>query len=275
MNIKSEKKVTKAQALKLAGGALIIAGFLLALLNPLLAIVPVFLAYLLLRRAKKHVVKQGTSVLQDDGRSPVVYLRSFKDEEQESSPLHRFRNAGLSNKTMLADTVGNNGVQEQDALGYVFRKIGPYIALGRPSEELPELGSSKLYVSDHEWQDTIRGFLSRSRLVVFRAGITDSLKWELFEIVRTVSPRKTLMILPVRELDYVSFIQWANSIMPVPLPERFPSSRLVRFDDAWTPSSLPCRRTLTQSLAQFFEQNGIVVRESYWEKVLEHNGIRW
>jgi hypothetical protein len=43
MNIKSEKKVTKAQALKLAGGALIIAGFLLALLNPLLAIVPVFL----------------------------------------------------------------------------------------------------------------------------------------------------------------------------------------------------------------------------------------
>ena len=38
---------------------------------------------------------------------------------------------------------------------------------------------------------------------------------------------------------------------------------------------VPCRRTLTQSLAQFFEQNGIVVRESYWEKVLEHNGIRW
>ena len=95
MNIKSEKEVTNAQALKLAGGALIIAGFLLALLNPLLAIVPVFLAYLLLRRAKKHVVKQGTSVLQDDGRPPVVYLRSFKDEEQESSPLHRFRNAGL------------------------------------------------------------------------------------------------------------------------------------------------------------------------------------
>ena len=52
MNIKSEKEVTNAQALKLAGGALIIAGFLLALLNPLLAIVPVFLAYLLLRRAK-------------------------------------------------------------------------------------------------------------------------------------------------------------------------------------------------------------------------------
>lgn len=98
---------------------------------------------------------------------------------------------------------------------------------------------------------------------------------ELAEIVQTVGPRKVLMILPVREQDYLSFIQWANSVMPKRLPEGFPSSRLVKFDDAWTPSYLPHGRTLTQSLAQFFEQNGIILKESYWQKILEHNGLRW
>jgi hypothetical protein len=243
-----KRKTTKAKALKLGAGILLIVGLL--------------------------SIKRGEAVLRDDARPPVVYLRSFKDEEIESAALHRFKNFGL-HKAMLADTVPNNGVQEQDALGYVFRKIGPYIALGRPNEELPELGSSKLYVPNNEWQDTVRDLLNRSRLVIFRAGITDSLKWELAEIVRTVKPRQLLAILPVRESDYVSFIRWANSIVPVPLPATSPCSRLVKFDDTWTPSFLRRGRTLTQSLLEFFEQNEIIITETYWEKIIEHNGLRW
>ena len=113
---------------------LVIAGFLLAFLNPIFAIIPLYAAYLLLRRGKKHSVERGESVLQGDTRPPVVYLRSFKDEELESSVFDRFKNLASSDKTWLAATVPNNGIQEQDALGYVFRKIGPYIALGRPGE---------------------------------------------------------------------------------------------------------------------------------------------
>jgi hypothetical protein len=271
----SNRSPSKAKALKYAGGVLVLAGLLSAFLNPLLAVVPVYVGYLLLRRGKKHSVDRGQSVLRDDRRAPVVYLRSFKDEEIESSVLHRFKKLASPDKTWLAATVPNNGVQEQDALGHVFRKIGPYIALGRPGEKIPELGSSKLYASNGEWQDRIREFFNNSRLVVFRAGITDSLKWELAEIVRAVTPEKVLMILPVTEGDYQSFVRWANSVMPKPLPKDFPSTRLVKFDDAWTPCYLPPGRTLTESLAPFFEENGIVLTESYWEKILEHNGLRW
>jgi hypothetical protein len=275
MDIESRKRTASANALKLAGGVLLIVGFLSCFLNPLLMIIPAYVGYLLLRRAKKYDVARAASVLQADGRPPVIYLRSFKEEELESAPLYRFRNAWLDKQTWLSDTVANNSVQEQDALGYVFRKIGPYIALGRPGEELPELGSSKLYVSNGEWQGTVRKLLDRSRLVVFEAGITDSLKWELAEIVRTVIPQKILMILPVKEQDYFSFIQWANYVMPVPLPAKFPSSRLVMFVDTWIPSYLPRERTWTETLTPFLEMNGIVVKESYWGKLLEHNGVRW
>ena len=269
------RKSTKAKALKLAGGALIIVGLSLALINPLLATIPVFSAYLLLRRAKKHNVKQEGTAWQVDSRPPVIYLRSFKDEEQQAVFFDRFSKAGRSNETMLADTVPNNSVQEQDALGYIFRKIGPYFALGRPGEELPELGSTKIYVGNEEWQTKIRDLLDHARLVVFSAGITDSLRWELAELVRRVSPHKILMILPVRERDYLGFIHWANAILPAPFPATFPPSRLVMFDEGWSPSYLPRGRTLTQSLAKFLEKNGIVITESYLEKFLEHNGLRW
>jgi hypothetical protein len=83
------------------------------------------------------------------------------------------------------------------------------------------------------------------------------------------------MILPVREEDYHSFIQWANSILLKQLPESFPPSRLCTFDDTWRPSYLPKGRSLTESLKPYFAQNGILVTESYWEKFLEHNGLRW
>ncbi|HKC93843.1 MAG TPA: hypothetical protein VKB81_07455 [Nitrospira sp.] len=271
----SSRSPAKAKALKLAGAIVLIAGLVVGFLNPLFAIIPCYIAYLLLRRGKKHTVKIGDSVLKDDARPPVLYLRSFKDEELDSSVFHRFTNLASPDKTWLAGTVPNNGVQEQDALGYIFRKIGPYIALGKPGEELPELGSSKLYASNDEWQNTIRAFFEKSRLVVFRAGVTESLKWELAEIVRTVSPRKVLMIMPIKEADYRSFIQWANSIMPKRFPKDYPSSRLVKFDSDWTPSYLPPGRTLMGSLAPFCDQNGIILKETYWEKILEHNGLRW
>jgi hypothetical protein len=134
MDHDSSRSPAKAKALKLAGTITLIAGLLVGFVNPLLAIIPCYIAYLLLRRGKKYTVKIGDSVLKDDDRPPVLYLRSFKDEDLDSSVFHRFKNLASSDKTWLAATVPNNGVQEQDALGYIFRKIGPYIALGKPAK---------------------------------------------------------------------------------------------------------------------------------------------
>jgi hypothetical protein len=242
---------------------------------PVLVIVlPIYLGYLLLRRGRKHSVESGEAELARDARSPVLYLRSFQDEEAERSILYRFRQ-GLSDKTWLADTTPNNGIQEQDALGYIFRKIGPYIALGKPGETLPELGSAKIYAANENWQQKIRHFLATSRLIIFRAGRTEGLKWELQQIVQTVQPVKFVLLLPAKPHEYASFTQWANGVMPVAFPEAYPDSRIVVFDHAWTPSYVPRGRTLTKSFQPLFTQNGIAIRESFWERFLEHNGLRW
>ena len=63
--------------------------------------------------------------------------------------------------------------------------------------------------------------------------------------------------------------------MPIALPQEYPSSRMMIFDEKWNPSCLRQGQTLAKSFSPFLEQNGISVKETYWEKFLEHNGIRW
>lgn len=270
------ENLSKARTYKTAGWVLIIIGFLISIpLTPLVGAVPLFIGYLLLRKGKKYSVEGGEVIMKNDNRSPVLYLRSFNDEVEDRSMTKYVKSLSISNKKDLALTVPPIGFREQDALGYVFRKVGPYIALGKPGERIPELGSSKIYVPNESWQSTIREFFRKSKLIIFRAGKTEGLKWELKELVQTVKPQKIVMILPVKDEDYSIFIQWANPIMLIALPQEYPSSRMVIFDEKWNPSCLRQGQTLTKSFAPFLEQNGISVRETYWEKILEHNGIRW
>lgn len=277
MNLFPKQNVSKATAFKIAGWLTWIGGFYLALHfdSVLILIVPTFIGYLLLRTGKKYSIQRGDLILTNDARPPVLYLRSFKDEVNDRSMATYFKSISFSNKKDLALTVPSSGFREQDALGYIFRKIGPYIALGKPGEDLPELGASKLYVSNEEWQNTIRDFFKKSKLIIFRAGKTEGLKWELIELLETVNPLKVIMILPVKDEDYASFIQWANLIMPTAFPVNYPVTRSVVFNEKWEPSWLPQGQTLTKSLKPFFDQNGLVIKESFWEKFLESNGIRW
>ena len=272
----TNENLAKARNFKTAGWIVMILAFLISIpLTPFAGAIPLFIGYLLLRKGKKYSVETGESILKNDARPPVLYLRSFNDEVEDRSMTKYFKAISTSNKRDLAATVPPIGFREQDALGYVLRKVGPYIALGKPGEKLPELGSSKIYVPNESWQTTIRDFFKRSKLIVFRAGKTEGLKWELTELIQTVNPRKIAMILPVKDEDYASFIQWANTIMPVALPHDYPSSRMLVFDENWMWSTVPKGRTLSESFSPFLEQNGITIKESYWEKILEHNGMRW
>ncbi len=266
----------KVRAFRIAAWAVLIGGGAIAIATglDLLLIVPAYVGYLLFRRAKRYAVGSGEATLAGDTRAPILYLRSFMDEEAAKGAFHRFGKFGVPHERWLAQSTPCNAVQEQDALGYLFRRIGPYIALGRPGEELPELGSHKIYVVHEVWQDTVRRYLAEARLVIFSAGKTEGLRWELGEVVRTVDPARIVLILPVGDGDYASFAAWANAILVHPLPKDYPG-RIVLFDAAWGPSCLARGRYVAETFAPFLTRNGIAVKLSYWDRFLEHNGIRW
>ena len=55
---------------------------------------------------------------------------------------------------------------EEEQLAEAMKDVGPFVAIGRPGEALPELGAGRPYASHAEWQDQVGQLISKAQLVV-------------------------------------------------------------------------------------------------------------
>jgi hypothetical protein len=106
-------------------------------------------------------------LLQRDQRPPVLFLRSFEDEQASEKTSSQFGNVPLWFP---------GKVRHEIALALRFGLLGPVIAVGRPRDRMPQLGASRLYVPDGEWQDKVGKLMQDSGLVI-GAGTPDN--WRL------------------------------------------------------------------------------------------------
>jgi len=167
-------------------------------------------------------------LLVSNRRPPVVYLRAFKDDAVGAS----VPNAPLSTTFALVAT-------EEQQIAEVFGELGPFVAIGRPDEWLPELGAARIYVSDKEWQQKVSDLMTNARLVVFRASDTPGLTWEVGRGGELLPPEKLVFLIPA-DTNYAKFRQITEALLPGRLPE-MPRSKLrcgslvglVYFDSAW------------------------------------------
>jgi TM2 domain-containing membrane protein YozV len=142
----------------------------------------------LLRTGWRYEVVSADNALKRDGRPPVVYIRSFKDDSVVIADTSRSRKWYAN---VLAWTAAVSIEQE---LAFIMNRIGPVVAIGKPGEPLPELGAARLYVGDDEWQNKITEMMKQSRLVVIRGGTTANLWWEIEQAARVLPLRKLLIV---------------------------------------------------------------------------------
>ena len=129
-------------------------------------------------RLRLDVAKQ-----QDDGRPPVVYLRSFHvDRRLSRRPLAVGRLVSIRT--------------EEEQLVQALREFGPVVALGAPGERLPRLGASRVYVEDADWQPQVLALLGRAALVVIHVAArpTENLVWEIEQSLRLVALHRVLFV---------------------------------------------------------------------------------
>jgi transposase len=69
---------------------------------------------------------------------------------------------------------------------------GPFVAIGRPGEELPALGAYRTYVQHEAWQEEGRDLLSAAQLVLIRLGMTEGVLWELSTAITQVKAKRLL-----------------------------------------------------------------------------------
>ena len=180
------------------------------------------------RARQRNIVVNADTLLSNDPRPHVLYLRTFRDDETTSRLL------GLS-------------TEEQD-IATVMLELGPFVAIGEPGEALPDPGAARIYVADEHWQATVTKLMATAQLVVARIGLTESFLWEMLTAVEIVGPKRLLLLVPEDKDVYETFRRHAAGVLPCQLPEyefKLPVRDLSKsylsiggflyFDQDWTP----------------------------------------
>lgn len=141
------------------------------------------IAFFLLVRARRYFQISADSLLAVDKRPPILFLRSFTDDERVQYGNSQTALLDFSLETRLANH---------------FSHFGPFIAIGSPQDTVPQPGAARVLLSDSEWQSRVLGWMESANLIVMYCGTTKWVNWELQRVIER--GRSTSLILMIPEI---------------------------------------------------------------------------
>ena len=85
---------------------------------------------------------------------PVLYLRSFADDGVAAAAVE--------------EAPFSKAKSDEEIIVTAFSQAGPVITLGRPGEDLPQLGASRLYVNPASWRETVSDLMATATLTLLQ-----------------------------------------------------------------------------------------------------------
>jgi hypothetical protein len=175
--------------------------------------------------ARRYFQVSADSLLAFDKRKPILFLRSFADDEQVklggselgisdalsdrlpgSDPTrdssldrvdHPFAVAARSSRPLAwnaSRTLLDFSLEAR--LSNHFTYFGPFIAIGSPKEPVPQIGAARVVLSDSEWQPRVLTWMSEASAIVMYAGKSQWVTWELAKLVNTERVAKLILMIP-------------------------------------------------------------------------------
>jgi hypothetical protein len=169
------------------------------------------------KQGKHRSAPSAESLMSKDPRPPVLYLRSFQDDPIAAQGKLQYSIPGPQGSQPLSWVAET----EEEQLAQVMNEIGPFVALGRPGEMLPEIGAARTYTSNDEWQSKVLNLMGQAKMIVLRAGDTPSFLWEFEAVTKHAKPESVIVLLPYGAPYYNAFrrkIERRLSSLPFSLP---------------------------------------------------------
>ncbi|MFD8543254.1 transferase [Streptomyces sp. NPDC059649] len=185
---------------------------------------------LILRYCRPRSARGAAQALLADGRQPVLYLRSFADDDTAAS---------------VDDGVPVNIHSREEQLAGALSAFGPVIAVGKPDEPLPRLGAARVYLPPDDWQPVVLRLMELSQLIVLSLGSGEGLWWEVEQARATQPARKLVLLVPGGRPEVAERL---DEQLPTPsrLNEVIASdtwiSAVITFDSEGTPRVHPVGR---------------------------------
>ena len=126
------------------------------------------------RLADQRATLQYQHVRQWDGRAPIVFLRTF-DQDDERLPA-------LVKHPILRLPAGVSGARTLDEILLEHGSpYGPVIAIGDPRDPVPPLGAARIFVPGEGsgWQEVVHGLVRSAQAIIMCPSDTEGVKWEL------------------------------------------------------------------------------------------------
>lgn len=219
----------------------------------------------LIGRGRRMRAVPALDVLRHDPRAPVLFLRSFDDDD-------------LVDPTPVMVPLGDLFQRRYEvSLSKPLQGIGPMISIGRPGNKLALLGGARLFVPNHAWQAAVDFLRERAGAVVLVVGRSEGIWWEIESSMRAVPLRRLLFFFPyVEQADrrrsiwqrffhytpartplsskaykrmeqerqdrYALFRQRVQPLLSSPLPETLGRCQFIDFLPDGTPRALPTVR---------------------------------
>jgi len=199
--------------------------------------------------------------MKNDTRPPVLYLRSFKDDEK------------------IARAIAFYSIEQE--MKVALFEIGPFIAMAEPDKPGPiDPGAARLRLHDDAWQQEVGKEMSRAAFVIMRCGQSHGFWWELSEAPKRVKPERLVLLLPAEDEQLYEQVrersrQWLPCELPEYKPGKWPFSArgaIVYFEPDWTPHLLKLK---TVWLRQTFWNVFSAVLKIGLRPVYEQLGVEW
>ncbi len=234
-------------------------------------------------RARKFTVASAEEVLTADPRPPVIYMRSFKDDPWAAMPV-------MSGPPGWALLFPKELVTEEEIVARTLNDFGPMVTIGRPGEQLRELGAARMYVGEQEWHEKVAALMQSAKLVVLRLGQTEGLWWELEQAIGKMRPEQLLVFVPriADKTTREAIRRRAEAVFPKPLPEFAHSNSpwgnvgslrgILYFDPDWTAHYIDLTRRIftLKTLPRFLGFGKPSAKLKYaLRPVFANHGVAW
>ena len=169
------------------------------------------LGFYLLVRARRYFQVSADALLALDARPPILFLRSFADDQQAHYVNSRTAFLDFSLETRLANH---------------FHRFGPFIAIGSPKDTVPQPGAARVRLSDDEWQGRVVEWISTASVIIMYCGTTGWVNWELRQIVERGRVASLILMFPENT-------NWRSSRRKADIAARTEQIRTVFRDTPW------------------------------------------